>query len=65
MAFALNRAELALLEILKEEISEKENFGGHILSVEALTQVMQLAQEHTVSGLVADAVIEGLSLIHI
>ena len=59
MAFALNRAELALLEILKEEISEKENFGGHILSVEALTQVMQLAQEHTVSGLVADAVIEG------
>lgn len=51
----LDTAENALLEILKREITGEDGTEKMELSVAGLNAVMRLAQEHAVTGLVANA----------
>lgn len=53
----LDTAENALLEILKREITGLDGTEKIELSVAGLNAVMRLAQEHTVTGLVANAAV--------
>ena len=52
-----DRAEKALLEILKREITGLDGTEKMGLPVAGLTAVMRLAKEHAVTGLVANAVV--------
>ena len=54
-----DKTEAVLLEILKTEIGMQGCKKKHEVSLETLRQVMRLAKEHTVQGVVANAAVTG------
>ena len=60
MIFIPNKFEVFLLDILRGEVlGRKAQEKRLLLSVSELTQVMRVAKEHTVQGLVANAAVQG------
>lgn len=59
MNFIQNSSELRLLDILRGEVLGNGNTEKRVMSLSELGQVMRLAWEHTVQGLVANAAVQG------
>lgn len=54
-----NKIETYLLDVLRQELNDGSACSRCVLSLAELKSVMRLAKEHTVQGLVADAVMAG------
>ena len=54
-----NKIETYLLDVLRQELNDGSACSRCVLSLAELKSVMRLAREHTVQGLVADAVMAG------
>lgn len=59
MRFILDRTEYFLLEILKQEVCQKSISKRLTVTLAELGQIMRLAREHTVQGIVANAAVQG------
>lgn len=59
MTWVMNKAESRLLDILRQETGGRKDGEKCALTAEELEQVMRIAKEHTVLGLVADAAAGG------
>lgn len=60
MKFVLGKAETVLLDVLSQEVRwDTASSWKRAWTVAELTQVMRLAKEHTVQGLVANAAVQG------
>lgn len=59
MNFILSKTEKILLDIIKQEICVNSDKRSCVLTIADLAQVMRLAKEHAVQGLIASAAMQG------